>query len=141
MARVHGKTSLYSFNGTDIESELDTITMNATVPEADITAFDGAWQNFLAGKKNVTYDLAGTLDLASGSAEQVIVDQIGSGNVSTIFDLTGSGPNTNDPEYQCTSSGLTGTLVRSVSISLPVGARASFSASLQNSGSTTRAVA
>ncbi|KKM64085.1 hypothetical protein LCGC14_1504950 [marine sediment metagenome] len=138
--RVHGKDADFSFNGQTIESELSSITMNAAAPEAEITAFDDVWQNYLAGKKNITYDLTGTLDMAANSAEQAIVEQVGSGNVTTLFDITGSGPNTNDPEYTCTSSGLTGTLVRSVSITMPVGDKAGFSASLQNSGATTRNV-
>lgn len=141
MARKFGGNADFSFNGTAIEGELSSITQNIAVPTADITAFMDAWQVGLAGKKNTTYDLEGTLDMEEGVAESLILAQIGNGRVSAIFDPTGSGPGADAPEYRATASGLTGTLVKSVRISLPVGSKAGFSASLQVSGELTREVA
>lgn len=140
-SRTHGKDLNFSYNGTGIESELNSVTITFAPPEAEITSFADTWGNYLAGKKNTTIEIDGTLDMAASTAEALILAQIGSGNVSTIHDATGSGPGANAPQYKCTSSGLTGTLVGSVRISLPVGEKAGFSATLQNSGSTTRAVA
>ena len=141
MARTHGKNADFSFNAVSIETELNNIVMNASVPEAEITAFADTYQNYLAGKKNVTTDISGTLDLALAAGEITIFDAIGAGPVTTLFDLTGSGPAADNPEYQCTAAGLTGVLVSRYHISLPVGDKASYSATLQHSGSTTRALA
>ena len=143
MARTHGKDSNFSFNGVAIEDELNSITMNATVGEADVTAFSDVYQNFLAGKKNITFDVAGSLDASwSGAGDATIFDHITltSGPKTLIFDPDGAGPDTNSPEYTCTSSGLTGAICSSYSISLPVGGAATYSAPFQCSGATTRAV-
>ena len=141
MSRTHGKNSDFSFNGTAIEGELDSIVQSIDVPAAPVTAFADAYEVALAGKKNTTYELSGTLDIEDGDAERLMMAQIGSGAVSTIFDPTGSGPAANAPEYRATASGLTGTLVKQLTISLPQGDRASIKASLQVSGQLTRAVA
>ena len=142
MARTHGKDSNYSFNGVAIEDELNSITMNASVGESDVTSFADTYQNFIAGKKNVTFDVSGTLDMAASQGDATIFDHITltSGPKTLVFDPDGAGPDTNSPEYTCTSSGLTGALVTSYSITLPVGGAATYSASFQCSGATTRAV-
>ena len=142
MARTHGKDSNYSFNGVAIEDELNSITMNATVGESDVTSFADTYQNFIAGKKNVTFDVSGTLDMAASQGDATIFDHITltSGPKTLVFDPDGAGPDTNSPEYTCTSSGLTGALVTAYSISLPVGGAATYTASFQCSGATTRAV-
>ena len=142
MARTHGKDSNFSFNGIAIEDELNSVTMNATVAEADVTAFRDAYQNFIAGKKNVTFDVAGSLDMLASQGDATIFDHLTltSGPKTLVFDPDGAGPDTNSPEYTCTSSGLTGAICSSYSISLPVGGAATYSATFQCSGSTTRAV-
>ena len=142
MARTHGKDSNFSFNGVAIEDELNSLTMNATVAEADLTAFGDAYQNFVAGKKSVTFDIAGSLDMAATQGDATIFDHLTltSGPKTLVFDPDGAGPDTNSPEYTCTSSGLTGAICSSYSISLPVGGAATYSATFQCSGSTTRAV-
>jgi len=141
MGRTHGKNADFSFNAVAIEGELESIAQNITVPEAEITSFADAYQNFVAGKKSTTYELAGMVNMAAAGADVTLFGQIGAGGVSTIFDPTGSGPAANAPEYQCTASGLTGTLVRSYRISLLVGGKAAISATLQVSGLISRAVA
>ena len=142
MARTHGKDSNFSFNGVSIEDELNSITMNATVGESDITAFGDTYQTFLAGKKNVTFDVSGALDMAASQGDVTIFDHIHSisGPKTLVYDPDGAGPDTNSPEYTCTSSGLTGALCTSYTINLPVGGAATYSATFQCSGSTTRAV-
>ena len=142
MARTHGKDSNFSFNGVAIEDELNSITMNATVAESDVTAFNDVYQNFLAGKKSVTFDVAGAVDMDFASdGDATIFDHISltSGPKTLVFDPDGAGPDTNSPEYTCTSSGLTGAICSSYSINLPVGGVATYSATFQCSGSTTRA--
>ena len=142
MARTHGKDSNFSFNGVAIEDELNSITMNATVAESDISAFSDTYQNFIAGKKNVTFDVAGSLDMAASQGDATIFDHLHttSGPKTLVCDPDGAGPDTNSPEYTCTSSGLTGAICSSYSINLPVGGAATYSATFQCSGSTTRAV-
>ena len=143
MARTHGKDSNFSFNGVSIEDELNSVTMNATVAEADITAFADVYQNFLAGKKSVSFDVAGSADMSfSGQGDATIFAHITltSGPKTLIFDPDVAGPDTNSPEYTCTSSGLTGAMCSSYTINLPVGDAATYSATFQCSGSTTRAV-
>jgi len=141
MARTHGKDSNFSFNGVSIEDELNSVTMSASVGESDVTAFADVYQNFLAGKKNVTFDIAGSLDMAASQGDATIFDHLTttSGPKTLVFDPDGAGPDSNSPEYTCTSSGLTGALVTSYSITLPVGGAATYSATFQCSGSTTRA--
>ena len=142
MARTHGKDSNFSFNGVAIEDELNTVTMNATVAESEVTAFSDVYQNFIAGKKNVTFDIAGSLDMAASQGDATIFDHLtlSSGPKTLVFDPDGAGPDTNSPEFTCTSSGLTGAVCSSYSISLPVGEAATYTATFQCSGSTTRAV-
>ena len=141
MARTHGKDSNFSFNSVSIEDELNSISMSASVAESEVTSFADTYQNFLAGKKNVTFDIAGSLDMAASQGDATIFDHLHtiSGPKTLVFDPDGAGPDTNSPEYTCTSSGLTGALVTSYSITLPVGGAATYSASFQCSGSTTRA--
>ena len=142
MARTHGKDSNFSFNGVAIEDELNSVTMNASVAESDVTAFSDVYQNFLAGKKDITFDIAGTLDMAASQGDATIFDHLTltSGPKTLVFDPDGAGPAIHSPEYTCTSSGLTGAICSSYSISLPVGGAATYSATFQCSGSTTRAV-
>ena len=142
MARTHGKDSNFSFNGVAIEDELNSITMDATVAESEVTSFNDAYQNFIAGKKSVSFSVDGSLDLAASQGDATIFDHITltSGAKTLIFDPDGAGPDTNSPEYTCTASGLTGAICSSYSISLPVGGAATYSATFQCSGATTRAV-
>jgi len=142
MARTHGKDSNFSFNSVAIEDELSSITMNATVAESEITAFSDTYQNFIAGKKGVSFDVSGSLDMAASQGDATIFDHIHttSGPKTLVYDPDGAGPDTNSPEYTCTSSGLTGAICSSYTINLPVGGAATYSATFQCSGSTTRAV-
>ena len=143
MARTHGKDSNFSFNSVSIEDELSSITMNASVAEADVTAFNDAYQNFLAGKKDISFDVTGALDMDFASdGDATIFDHIAltSGPKPLVYAPDGAGPDTNSPEYTCTASGLTGAICSSYSIDLPVGGAATYSATFQCSGATTRAV-
>ena len=136
--RVHGKNLNFAYNTKDIEDELNTVGITFTVDAADITSFEDAYMNFLGGKVNVVTDITGTLDMAAGKGEATLFASLGGGPVSTVLDYSGSGPGTDDPEYQCTASGLTGVLISSLSLQLPVGAAATYTATLQHSGATTR---
>ena len=98
MARTHGKDSNFSFNGVAIEDELNSVTMNATVGESDVTAFADTYSNFLAGKKGVSFDVSGAVDMDFASdGDATIFDHITltSGPKTLIFDPDGAGPDTN----------------------------------------------
>ena len=142
MARTHGKNSDFSYNAVAIEDELSEITQSIDVPAADITAFADAYQNRLAGKKSVRTELTGSLDLAASQGIKTLLAGMGGGPLSTIFEPDGTtAVGTGNPYYKCTASGLTGALVASLRIRFPVGGAANYQATLQHSGSTTRATA
>ena len=138
MVRIHGKSVNYKYNTVDIEDELSSVSIAFTVPQAEITTFNDVYGNFVAGKKNTKVDIAGTLDMAAGKGEATLFASFGGGPVATLLDLTGSGAGANTPTYETASSGLTGALLESLNISIPVGGAATYSATLQHSGSTTR---
>ena len=141
MARIHGKNADLTLNSVAIEDELSEIRMDFDVEEGDITAFADAWQNFLAGKKDVRTEIQGSLDPDASQGEATILAAIGGGPVTLLFQPTGSGPSAGNPEYTCTASGLSGVLVTRYSADFPVGDKATYQATLQHSGVTTRAVA
>ena len=138
MARVHGKNVNLKYNAVDIEDELNSVGITFDVPEAEITSFADAWQNFLSGKTNTKTEISGTLDMAAGKGEVTLWESFGAGGVATVLELTGSGAGANTPSYEVASSGLTGVLLESLNLSLPVGGPATYSATLQHSGATTR---
>ena len=139
MARTHGKDVNFSYNAVAIEDELNQVTVTFDVNEADATAFADVYQVPIAGKVSVKLEIEGTVDPAASQGVDTLFDGISNGVKSTVFDPTGSGPGASDPEYQCTASGLTGTLVEQLRITYAVGDAARYAATLQNSGSTTRA--
>ena len=77
MARSHGKDADVSFDSVAIEDEVNSVTLNFEVPEADITAFGDAWQNFLAGKPTLTIDVAGAWDPAASQGDVTIFNELG----------------------------------------------------------------
>jgi len=139
VARTHAKDANYSFDSVAIEDELNTITQTIDVNEADATAFGDTYQVPVAGKASVQTELQGTLDPAISQGINTLFDARLGGVKSTVYDLTGSGPGANDPEYQCTASGLTGALIAQIRVTYALGDAARYSATIQHSGSTTRA--
>jgi len=89
MARIHGKDSDLVFNSVALEDELNTITLNFEVPEADITAFADAWQNFLAGKPTATLDIGGSWDGAASQGDATIFAALGGAAVTWDFEPGG----------------------------------------------------
>ena len=139
MARIYGGNATFYLDDTQIEGWLNSVTMNFSVGTGDITAFGDVTQNVVAGKKNTTIELAGALDTIAAAADEVIFECIGASYKDSKFRPSGS-VDANNPSYDCTAALLVGTLVSSYNISLPVGDASKFTASLQNSGSTLRAV-
>jgi len=133
MARVHGKNADFSFNGVQIEDELATITLNCTVPEAEITAFSDAYQNYLAGKPAYAYEMNGSLDTAAAQGHKTLFAALGAGPKTTIFS-----PDAGVTLFTNTLSGIAGTYITRYGISLPVGDAAKYNLSLQASGTVGR---
>ena len=77
MARTHGKDADFSFDSVAIEDELNQIALNFEVPEAEITAFTDAYQNFVAGKPKATIDVEGSWDPASAQGDATIFGELG----------------------------------------------------------------
>lgn len=142
MARKSGRNANISLNAVAIEDSVNSFTTTFTNSEAEITSFADAYQNFLAGKTDVSTTLDGNYDTSADGtdAPETLWDAQQSGGKALVIDPTGSGPDTDLPEYQVASSGLTGALVTDITVTLPVGGAATYSATIQHSGATTRAL-
>jgi hypothetical protein len=122
MARTHGKDADFSFDSVAIEDELNSATLNFTVPEADITAFGDTYQTFLAGKPAATYDVSGFADLASSQGDATIFGELGLEAEEIDFEPDGS-------------TGYNGyAIVTSYSITSTVGGPITYSASFRHTG-------
>lgn len=122
MARTHGKDADFSFDSVALEDELQSATINFTVPEAEITAFADAWGNFLAGKPSATLDASGYWDPASSQGDVTIFGELG---------LEGE-------EYDFEPDGSTGyngfAIINSYSITAAVNAPITYELSLRHNG-------
>ena len=122
MARTHGKNVDFAYAGGAIEDELNSATLNFSVPEADITAFGDAYQNFLAGKRTATIDVSGFADLASSQGDVTIFGELGLEGEEWDFEPDGT-------------TGYNGfAIVTSYSISSTVGGPITYSASFRHNG-------
>ena len=96
--------------------------MNFSVPEADVTAFSDAYQNFLAGKPTATVDVSGFADLAAGAGDITIFTELGLEGEEWDFEPDGT-------------TGYNGfAIVTSYSISSTVGGPITYSASFRHNG-------
>lgn len=96
--------------------------MNFAVPEAEITSFSDAWQNFLAGKPTATIDTGGSLDPDGGKGDATIFGELG----------------LEAEEYDFEPDGTTGydgfAIVTAYSITSAVNAAISYTASFRHNG-------
>ena len=122
MPRVHGKDADFLYNSVAIEDELNTITINFDAPEADITSFGDAGQNFLSGKVGTTYDVAGSWDPASNQGDVTIFAALGGVALSIDFEPDGT-------------TGWDGfAFPTSYSVTAPVSGPVTYSASFRHNG-------
>lgn len=138
MARLYGGNADLYLDDTQIEGWMDSVSISFDVGIGNITSFTDVFENVVAGKKNTTIDISGSHDTATSAADEVIFECIGAGVKTTKLEFSSDSVSANNPSYQCTASGLVGSFISRYSISLPVGDKASFTASIQNSGETTR---
>ena len=134
MARIHGKNADFSYNSVAIEDELSTVTQDSTVPAAEITAFDDAYGNFLAGKPSHSYSMVGALDTAASQGHKTLFGGIGAGPKTTVFS-----PDGGTTTFTATASGLSGSLITGYTINLPAADKAAYTVNMQVSGAVSRA--
>ena len=134
MARAHGRDADYSFNAVQIEDSMDRLGLEFDVAPAEITSFADTYAVFMAGKVDAKSTVEGSYDPGAAKSDQTLFEAIGGGPVSVVAQPNGS----TTGEYTTTASGLTGALVRSLSIRLPVGDRGTYRAVIQHSGLTSR---
>jgi predicted secreted protein len=90
MARTHGKSVDFAYAGVAIEDELNAATITFDVPEAEITAFSDAYQNFLAGKPTATLSVDGSWDPAGSQGDVTIFGDLGGAAQTWDFEPDGS---------------------------------------------------
>jgi len=122
MARVHGKDADFTFDSIAMESWLNSVTLNFTVPEAEITAFSDVYQNYLAGKPTAQVTIDGSWDSAASGPDETIFAELGLDAEEWDFEPAGS-------------TGYDGfAIVNSYSITAAINAPVSFSASFRHNG-------
>lgn len=89
MARVMSAVD-FAYASVAIEDEINEASINFEVPEAEITSFSDAWQNFLAGKPTATLDVAGSADLAASQGDVTIFGDLGGAAQTYDFEPDGS---------------------------------------------------
>ena len=67
----------FAWAGVAIEDELEECSLDFEVPEANITSFADAWQNFLAGKSTVQINANGFWDPASSQGDVTLFGDLG----------------------------------------------------------------
>ena len=122
MARTHGKDADFAFDSVALEDELSSVSLNFSVPEADITSFSDAYQNFLAGKPTATIDVSGFADLASSQGDVTIFGELGLEGEEWDFEPDGT-------------TGYNGfAIVTSYSITSTVGGPITYTAAFRHNG-------
>lgn len=90
MARSHGKNVDLVFNAVALEDELNTVSLDFAIPEADITSFADAYQNVLAGKPKATLTIDGSLDPAAAQGDATIFAALGGAALTWDFEPDGT---------------------------------------------------
>lgn len=122
MSRLHGKDTDITFDSVAMEDWVDSVTLNFSVPEADITAFGDAWQNALAGKPTATLEISGSWDAAGSGPDETIFGELGLEGEEWDFEPGGG-------------TGYDGfAIVTNYSITASVGDAVKFSASFKHNG-------
>lgn len=123
MARTIGKDADFRYAGvTDAENQANNLTLSFSVPEAEITSFNDAYQNFLAGKPGLTIEAALLYDPAAGEMDAEVFADLG--GAAQIWDVEPDG-----------TTGYDGYgIITGYSISIPVNGPVTSSLSLRHNG-------
>lgn len=135
MARIHGGDADFSLNSVAIEDELNSIDLEVQQDLQEVTAFADAAQVFVRGKYGFTEQVAGSYDGAASQGDATIFAMVGAAAaVATLYQPSGAGPATDDPEYQGS------VWLESYRISSRVNAPVTYQATLRGTGALTRDV-
>ena len=134
MARRPGINSDFTFDGLDIEDELNSMSQSIDPTLTEVTAFADDGAEFVEGLANVKHSLAGACDFAVNQGDSKFFGVIGYGERAYVFQPTGATPDTDHPNYKGNG------LVTSYTITSPVGGAVTYTVDLQTNGAVDRDV-
>lgn len=134
MALRKGQEFSVSYNGTAI-GKLTDISLSVDGNQINTANFDsGEWDSFLLGRKTATIDITARYDEADTTGQGAVYDDLAAGNTGT-FVFGPPTPTTGDITYSGTGS------ASNVTFGAADEDVAEFSASIQISGTLTKATA
>ncbi len=134
MSRIPGINANFSWDGLDIEDELNSIAMSVDPTLTEVTAFADLGAEFVEGLMNAKFSLAGACDFAANQGDSKIFGAIGAGEKAHIFQPTGAGAGASDPNYTGNS------FVSNYTITCVSGGAATYTCDLQVNGPVVRSV-
>ena len=124
MAFVHGKNTKVFYNGYDLSSYLNAISIARTAEQADTTTFGASYKTFVAGFTDGTVSLGGYYDGDAGAIDALLAASLGSDTPGVLTFSTQTADAVGDVAYQAsaktTSYEVTSSLTEAVSISAEV---------------------
>lgn len=133
MAKRGSSSINFSYNSVAIEDELNSITQNITQEVAQVRGFSTTAPERVVDGYDYNYSLGGTWDGAASQGDATLFGGLGAAAAATAFDPTGATAGTDDPNYDATA------VLASYSITGSTGAPITYSATLEGSGTLTRA--
>lgn len=128
MARRAGINADFTFDGLDVEDELNSIAQTIDNTLTEVTAFADSGAEFVEGLMNIKHSIAGACDFAANQGDSKFFGVIGYGERAYVFQPTGATPDTNDPNYKGNG------LVTSYTITSPVGGAVTYTVDIQTNG-------
>ncbi|MFH0900675.1 MAG: hypothetical protein V2A73_08615 [Pseudomonadota bacterium] len=136
MAKLAATKINFSLNGVALEDELTSISQNLTQEGPVVTCFSDAGPRRVIGNYDWSYQLEGSWDGAASQGDATLLASVGAAAAqATVFQPTGAGPDTNDPNYVASDA-----LLESYAISAGVGVPVTYSATLQGNSELERDV-
>lgn len=132
MAKVAAKVINWALNGTSLEDELSSITLNIEQETPEVAGLSSTGPERVVGNYDWSVDADGFFDGDSGEGDAIIFAQIGASAVSSEFDPTGGGAGANDPNYDGD------VVLSSYNISGAVGGAVTYSVTEQGAGAIAR---
>lgn len=124
MAFVHGKNTKVFYNGYDLSSYLNAISIARSAEQADTTTFGASYKTFVAGFTDATVSLGGYFDGDSNAIDQLLAASLGSDTPGVLTFSTEAADAVGDVAYQAssktTSYEVTSSLTEAVAISAEV---------------------
>ena len=133
-SRIAGNVANFSWDGLDIEDELNSISLSIDPTLTEVTAFADTGAEFVEGLMNAKFSLAGACDFAAAQGDAKIFLAIGAGEKAHIFQPTGNAAGASDPNYTGNS------FVSNYTITCVSGGAATYTCDLQVNGPVVRSV-